>query len=189
MENQLPEIPVEKSKFKKWFKPLLWVLASFIFILILSVTLVFVYEDEIKSAVIEELNQHLNAEISVKPENIDLTIIRSFPNTSLDFKEITCFEVSNKKNRDTLFIANRISLQFNVMDIFHEKYDIKKIDCSNLDLRLVIDENGKENYNVWKEDTANSTKNEKVSFSLEDVSLKKIKCSFKNRKEKKYNNN
>jgi hypothetical protein len=184
MESQLPEIPEKKSKFKKWLKPLLWVFVSFIFIVLLSVTLVFVYEDEIKSAVIEELNQHLNAEISVKPESIDLTIIRSFPNTSLDFKELTCFEATNNKNRDTLFVAERISFQFNVMDIFHEKYDIKKIDCSNLDLRLVIDENGKQNYNVWKEDTANSTKNEKVSFSLEDVSLKKIKCSFKNKKEK-----
>jgi len=184
MENQLPEIPEKKLRLKKWLKPLLWVFTSFLIVIILSITLVFIYEDEIKSAVIDELNQHLNAEIIIKPENIDLTIIRSFPNTSIDFKELTCFEATQSKNRDTLFSANRISLQFNIKDIFYKKYDIKKIECSELDIRLIIDENGTENYNIWKEDTINSTKNEKVVFSLEHVSLKKIKCSFKNKKEK-----
>lgn len=184
MENLAQEIPEKKSNLKKWLKPILWIIASFIFIFASCVSLLFFYEDEIKSAIVEELNTHLNAEIKVNPENIELTLIRSFPNTSVDFNELTCFEAIKKNNRDTLFTANRISLQFNILDIFHEKYDIKKIECKGLDIRMVIDKNGNENYAIWKSDTLNTTKNEKVNFSLENVSLENIKFLFKNNKEK-----
>ena len=87
----------------------------------------FFYEDEIKDAIIGELNTHLNSEIKVDPKNIDLTIISTFPNTAINFKEITCYEVTKNKNRDTLFFAEKISLQFNVMNIINENYSINYI--------------------------------------------------------------
>jgi hypothetical protein len=179
-----PELPENKKKFKKWLIPFLWIFGSFFFFLISSVLLLFFYEDEIKDAIIGELNTHLNSEIKVDPKNIDLTIISTFPNTAINFKEITCFEVTKNKNRDTLFFAEKISLQFNVMNIINENYSINYILFSGLDLRLKVDEHGQNNYSIWKSNDTTSTAKSKVDFSLEDVELENIKIAFTNKKEK-----
>ena len=52
----------------------LWVFSIFLLLLISLASLVFFYEDEVKKAIVEELNMHLNARVQVKPENIDVSI-------------------------------------------------------------------------------------------------------------------
>jgi len=187
MENQQPispELPNNKKNFKKWLIPILWIFGSIITLVFSSVLLLFIYEDEIKEAIIGELNTHLNAEIKIDPKNIDLTLISTFPNTAINFKEITCLEAIKNKNRDTLFFAEKIALQFNVMDIINEKYSINKIVFSGIDLRLKVNEYGENNYNIWKNKDTVSNNKSKVDFSLKDVELQNIKMAFINKKEK-----
>jgi len=179
MENQNPEIPKSHRFILKFIKPIIWGLSTLLILVGLLLGLVFIYEDEVKQAIIEKLNQHLNAEIRVDAKNIDLTIIRSFPSTAIDFKDLTCFEPGTSKNRDTLFQAGRISLQFNVMDLFYGKYNINQIDLNQIRLRLKVDKNGHENYIIWKTNNEKSN-NQKVSFQLERVNLKNIKFYYRN---------
>ena len=98
-------------------------MASVIFIVsvvILSATLVFVYKDAVIAVVIKELNKHLNAEVRIDPKNIDLTIIKSFPNCAIEFKELTAMEAKEFKSNDTLLFAKRLSLAFNIKDLFNK---------------------------------------------------------------------
>ncbi len=151
---ETPDVPIEKKKFNIFrflFKTILWTIASVVFILGLAIALVFIYEDEVKEAMVGELNKHLNAEIKIEPKNIDLTVIRTFPNASIDFKGALCYEALQKEKRDTLFSAKRISLEFSLFDLFEKKYDIKTVELSGVDMRLKVDKKGNANYIIWKE--------------------------------------
>ncbi|MCD6068321.1 MAG: hypothetical protein K0S33_3147 [Bacteroidetes bacterium] len=189
METQ--PLPVEEKipgsfgirLFRFLLKTILWLFVSVVVLFTTAIALVFIYEDEVKQIMVDELNKHLNAEIKIAPENIDLTLIRSFPNASIDFTDAMCYEALDKKERDTLFTAQRISLQFNLMDLFQKKYDIKRIDLKEVDLRLKVDKKGKENYIIWKESKGSDTSGA-VSFALERINLSGIKVSYRNKQNK-----
>ena len=90
--------------------------------------LLFIYEDQVKAAIIKELNKNLKAEVRIDPANIDLTILKTFPDCSLEFKNLLMLEALPAKNRDTLLFAGRVGLNFNVLDIWNKKYqNIKRI--------------------------------------------------------------
>ena len=147
-----------------------------------AITLVFVYEDEVKEAIINELNKNLKSEVKVDPKNIDLTFIKSFPDCALEFKDVLILEALEKKNRDTLIFANDILLMFNLKDVWNKKYTINKIAINKAKCYLQIDKKGRPNYIFWKSAAKDET--DKVKFSLDKIALNEIELRYKNNKQK-----
>ncbi|HEY0031368.1 MAG TPA: AsmA-like C-terminal region-containing protein [Bacteroidia bacterium] len=171
-------LPKTRPKFFRFLRRL------FIFIITLFVILVgsgfvigYYYQDEVKEYVIGELNKQLNTEIIVDGKDIDFTILKNFPYASVDFKNVKALEATERKNKDTLFSASEISLQFNIIDIFKKNYSVKKIEIQDVDLKIRIDKEGMDNYHFWKESA--DTSNTAFSFSLEKIVLIKIRLSYK----------
>lgn len=155
------------------------VVISVLSLLIIGLTLVVIYEDDVKAIVIKELNKHLNAEVRIDPKNIDLTIIKSFPDCALEFKQLTIMESANIKNKDTLLYTETLSLGFNIKDLFSKQYNIKKIALENGRADLKVDKNGNANYIVWKTDTS-SKSNDSLAFALEKITLNQFVLNYKN---------
>lgn len=170
------------------------ILGRFITFLIIAFTLFciaaaglgYYYQNEVKGYVIAELNKQLNTEIIVDGKDIDFTIIKSFPFASVDFKNVKALDATKNKKKDTLFTANKISLQFNIIDIFHKNYHIKKIEVNDGDINVRIDKNGNDNYHFWK--SVPETDTSKFSFALEEIVLNQVEFSYKNYKTKQYVN-
>ena len=85
----------------------------------------------------------------------------------------------NKKflRQDTLFSAEEISLQFNILDILSKKYVVKKISADNGKVKLRLGTDGSRNWDVWKGsgDTVSSSKESVFNlekFNMENISLK-----------------
>ena len=144
------------------------------------VLLLFVYENEIKKAILGELNKNLQAEVKINPENINLTIIKSFPDCAMQFNDVLILEALPVKNRDTLLFAGQLNLLFNVMDIWHKKYDIQKIKLKDAYANLQILKNGKNNFTFWKENP-NASNNDSLNFNLNRVNLENCLLKFKNK--------
>lgn len=136
------------------------------------------HQDEIKSYIIKELNKQLNTEIIVDGKDINFTILKSFPFASLDFKNVKALDAVKNKNKDTLFKAQKISLQFNIIDIFNKNYHIKKIKFNTVDLNIRIDKQGNDNYHFLK--TSSDTTTTNFYFALEEIVLKQIHLRYKN---------
>ncbi len=170
------------SAFRFIGKAILWLIILFVLAVVSAVCLVFIYEDDVKAAIVKELNKNLKSEVKIDPKNIDLTIIRSFPKCALEFKEVLILEALNKKNRDTLIYAGKISMLFNVKDIFNKNYIIKKVEVSKAKCYLHITKNGEPNYIFWKKSA--STVSDSVNFALEDILLTDIDLSYKNSQQK-----
>ncbi|MES2133769.1 MAG: AsmA-like C-terminal region-containing protein [Bacteroidota bacterium] len=152
-------------------------------VIIISVSLVYIYEDDVKAIIIKELNKHLNSEVRIDPKNIDLTILKSFPDCALEFKNFTIMEASNAKIKDTLLYTEKLSLAFNVKDLFRKNYNIKKIELENSQANLKVDKKGNANYIIWKTDTT-SKGSDSLSFALEKITLKQVVLKYKNSKAK-----
>lgn len=161
----------------------LTLIISVVSIIGISVSLVFIYEEDVVNLIIKELNKYLKTEVRIDPKNIDLTIIKSFPNCAIEFKELTAMDPKEFKTNDTLLYAQRLSLAFNIKDLFNKNYTIKKIELENARTHLKVDKKGNANYLVWKSDSSSSG-NDSLKFALEKISLINVDLSYKNNKQK-----
>ena len=179
------KIAIKKFGFLRFFKRL--ILGAVIFLVTtfsMSVLLVYIYEDDVKALIIKELNKHLNSKITVEPQNIDLTIIQSFPKCALEFKNILAFESKDFKTQDTLLYAKRLSLAFDIKNLLNKNYTINKIELEDSKINLKINKEGNPNYIIWKTSTNNNNKNDSVKFELENIHLKNVFLKYKNNQEK-----
>ena len=178
------EIIIKKFSIWLFFKRLfLGVIIFLVSVFSISVLLVYVYEDDVKALIIKELNKHLNSKITVEPQNIDLTIIKSFPKCALEFKNILALESKDFKTQYTLLYAKRLSLNFDVKDLFNKNYTINKIEVEDSKVNLRVDKDGKENYIIWQTSEGPSS-NDSLKFALEKISLSNVNFSYKNNKHK-----
>ena len=180
-----PHFPSKKSP--RIFR-ILWRFIIFFFVLFALVTgglfvVGYYYHDEVKEYVVAELNKQLNTQIIIDGKDIDFTVLKSFPYASVDFKNIKALEAIESKNKDTLFKAGKVSFQFNILDIINKKYHVKKIKIEDVDLKIRIDKNGKDNYHFWK--AVSDTGSSAFSFALEKIVLNKIRLSYKDYKARK----
>ncbi len=178
---------VKKKSFLLFaWRLLKWTFFIAVFLISTIVALIFIYEKEIKDLAVTELNKHLNAEVILDPENIDLTFFSSFPDAAVEFKKVIVLEALQKKNRDTIIDAQKISLRFNLMDVFNGNYEVRKLLLSDVSIDFATDKNGKHNFIFWKESSATNNANpsgKQMQFRLEQIELINVEFSYRNKKE------
>ncbi len=178
-----------KAKSRPWWKRVirifLWAGGIFTFLLLLLVGVTYFYQDEVKGYVIGEVNKRVNTTIIVKPEDIDITIVKTFPDVSVIFNNISALDATNAAKRDTLIKAEIISLGFNIMDLFMGNYSIHHIHMENGQVNVRVDENGKDNYHFLKEtDSTSHADTSRVNFELDEITLRNIICSYSDKQSK-----
>lgn len=174
------EIKIHKNKVLKFLKRfILGFFLTIISFMSISILLVYVYEDDVKKIIITELNKHLNSKITVEPNDIDLTIIKSFPKCALEFKNILALESKDFDTQDTLLFAKRLALAFDVENLFNKNYTINKIELEDAKVNLKIDKHGNPNYIIWKTSDSSSS-NDSLSFALEKIKLTYVFLNYKN---------
>jgi len=169
---------VKKSISKRILKCGMWFFGIILSIMLLISAGLYYFKDEICGVVITEVNQYLKAKVTV--EKVDLAFWGSFPNLSVDFNKVFIQDSYEKStNKDTLLYSDRIRLKFNPMDIWEEKYDVKKIEVSPGTVKLKINEKGEPNYDILKE--TKDTTASKFDLNLKEVLFKDIRFSYKNK--------
>jgi uncharacterized protein involved in outer membrane biogenesis len=149
MDNEInsPVTPIPEKKSPRWLRLFLRTITFIIVLLFLLITGAFIigyyYQNEVKEVIVSELNKQLNTQVIIDGKDIDFTVIKNFPYASVEFKNIKALDATDKKKKDTLFKAGTISFQFNIIDVFKKKYEIKKIEANNVDLHINIDKKGK----------------------------------------------
>jgi len=160
-----------------------WIIVLLLFSILSLVALLFIYEDEVKAAIVSELNKHLKAEVKIDPKNIDLTIIKTFPDCSIEFRNLLMLEALPIKNRDTLLFAGQLNLHFNIKDLWNKNYEIGKIKLKNAIAKPRVLKDGKTNYEFWKKtEDKRSTSNESLNFNLKLISIENSQLTYRNKK-------
>ncbi|MBL4656400.1 MAG: hypothetical protein JKX73_00240, partial [Flavobacteriales bacterium] len=129
-------------------------IALFLFLLVFLVVtsgiiIAYVYQDRVKEYLVGEISKNLEAETGVS--EIEFSVLRKFPMASLSFSQIWCKSTGEHMTFDTLFAADRLFLQFHVMDIFSNNYSITQVDLENARVNIEFNKYGDDNYHFWKE--------------------------------------
>lgn len=180
--------PKKNIFFRYFLRIFKWVGLAVVLGLLFLLLIVFFYSEEVKVRAVQELNKHLNTEVKINPKDIEFTLISTFPNAAIQFKNVIVYEALQKKIRDTILNAGLISLQFNVLDLFNEKYNIKKILISDVKINFITDKNGQHNFIFWKEnneirDLKKDSSVQELKFELQRIDFKNLEFSYKNKKE------
>ena len=155
-------------------------LLSFL-IVSLFVAIAFIYEEEIKKQAVDELNAHLKSKVEV--EKIELTALDQFPNISLKFKNVFIKDVKSANQDDTLIYSEKLYLNFNFIDVIRGDYAVKNVIFDNATININIDKLGVENHLIWISD---STNNNAVNFSLEQVVFNALNFNYTNELNNQY---
>ena len=176
--NHINNEPKPTCKLVK--KILLWLTGILFVLLATPVVLVVVYEKEIKAQVVNELNKHLKVKVFINPDDIDFTILKTFPKAAVWFKNVTIMGSLPDIQYDTLLKAESIYLLFNAKDIWNRKYVINQIKIKNAALKVVVNELGEPNYEIWKSDESVDTKEKSTDFKLNKIVLDDFTFNYKN---------
>src|SRR5436190_7637749 len=85
----------------------------------------FFYTKEIKQLFISEVNKNLSTKFQV--EEFDFSVLRHFPFASFEMKNVLVDEVTKSNKKDTLLFSKRLSLLFNITDLFNKDVSIRKV--------------------------------------------------------------
>lgn len=145
-------------------------------------SLLFIYQDDVKKVLLGEINKHLKAEVKIDPKNIDLTILKTFPDCSMEFKDVLMLEALQIKKRDTLLFAKQLNLHFSISDLWRKKYNIKKIKLKDAIAKPGITKNGTANYIFWEEVKGEANKkNDSINFNLKLIELENCHLIYRDR--------
>lgn len=169
----------KRSIFGRFLRLLLWFCVIVLLLAGSLVGLLFAYEKEVKGAILTELNKHLKVKVKVKPENIDLTILSTFPDCALRFKQVLVLDALPESKRDTLLYAGDLRLKFNVKDIWNEHYQIHSISAQDGSLKLKILKDNSTNYEFWNSNDSTSSAGS-TEFALDLIELKNFNCLYRN---------
>ncbi|MDF2452857.1 MAG: hypothetical protein K0S26_2361 [Bacteroidota bacterium] len=164
----------------KFVKRIILILFLLVFLAIgtVFVTVTF-YKKELAEMLIANLKESYG--LTLKSESIRVSFISNWPNTSVQFKNIS---LSNDVQPDEpLLKAASLSLSFNIEKLLHKEFIVNSIAIKDGELNLVKGNEGIKNYEFVKKDTSTQTSSG-IHFEITKVGIANTKFKFLN---KRYN--
>ena len=158
------------------FRPLrklLLVLGTLFVLLLTGLALIgHFYEDEVKARLLGALNAHLNGPVEVG--QIELTLIRRFPQASLHLHDVLAREaLPDQVFPDTLLHAEDLYLEFGLLDLFRGDYVVREVHGSHVRLHAARDAEGRPNWLLWRSDTTGSSGGlDLARVSMQDLTVR-----------------
>ncbi|MCK5856753.1 MAG: AsmA family protein [Bacteroidales bacterium] len=132
-------------------------------LIVLMITLPFLFKDKIVEIVKEEINNSVNAKVNF--EGFALTLFHSFPDFTFEIKGMTVVGVDEFAN-DTLTAIDNIYINFDLVSVFSSDYKVNAIEISHPVLNLKFMRDGKANWDIVKESVEDGVVPEEVDTVL-----------------------
>ncbi len=148
------------------------------------VSIPFLFKGTIQDKVRYLVNEHLNAKVDFA--NIDISLIRSFPNASVVIDELSILTYAPFEG-DTLAYSNRIALDMSVNELFKDATEairVQKITIDQANIAIKTDSLGNSNFDIAKktDNVDNKTpenQNSGFTFDLEHYEINDSKFFFR----------
>ncbi|GGE39228.1 AsmA family protein [Psychroflexus planctonicus] len=136
-------------------------------LLIILIAAPFLFKGSIEKFIKKEINTNLNAKVTW--EEVDLSLIRNFPNASVGLQQLLV-ENNAPFEGDTLFYAEQLNLKMGLMQLFkNEGYSLDEIVLDESLIYLKTNAEGKSNWDIAKatETEAETADETPSSFQLD----------------------
>lgn len=142
----------------RWRKLLKRAIVALFSLIVIGVIGIFVvvrfYEDDVVKYAVGRLHEKISTKLKV--DEVDLSFWETFPHASLRFSNLYLEDSSPEK--DTLLFAQKLYLEFSLLDLFRGNYTIKEIEAKEAKTYLHINKKGQDNWHIWKGSTDDSSK-------------------------------
>jgi len=109
------------------------------------------FKKEIDAKIKSSINESVNAKVDFK--DLDLTLIRSFPNLGIKINNLTVLGIDSFA-KDTLANIKQLQLNVNLMSVIKgEKYEIKSINLEEPKILAKVLKSGQANWDIAKKDS------------------------------------
>lgn len=147
-------------------------------ILLLLITLPFVFQGKIEKMVKSEGNKMLNAQFDFR--SLDISLLRNFPSASVTLKDFWLKGTGEFEN-DTLLQAGELTAAVNLFSLFGSSgYDISKIIVNDTRLHAIVLKDGRPNWDVMKPSAETDTAKEAVTEESTPIRIKLQKLTVQN---------
>jgi len=137
-------------------------------------------EDDIEQLALNHINKNLKVPIQIN--QIELRVWKNFPNATLELKNVFIPSIiKDSLTGDTLLFAQRMFIQFDVMNIAKGTYEIEHVEADKGSMYVHIDQQGNNNFDIAKP-SEEVNKDEEVSYLLEQIVLNSFRVHFNNQK-------
>jgi len=144
------------------------ILFSLAILLLVAVSIPFIFKGKIIKLITEEANKNVNAKVKFS-DDISLSIFKSFPDFTLSMKAIEVVGI-NEFEGDTLLAVKNLTVSLDFMSVINgEKIRIRNVFFNEPRIHAIILKNGKPNWDLAKpsSDTSQQTEvSEPVKFDL-----------------------
>ena len=132
------------------------------------------YQDEIERLALQKINQQMRAPIQV--DDIDFSVIKKFPYASIELKNLLVMDVYDT---DTLLKVEKLFLKLNAVDVFNKSYALQELELRNGFARIVTEQDGKTNYQIWKSSKDSS---QSSTINLNRVQINNVQVQYTDHK-------
>lgn len=141
----------DKKKKPLWKRILKWFGAIFIVILIILISIPFLFKDQIVNLIRETANENLNAKLDFS--DADLTFISTFPNLTLTINDLSVDGI-DEFDGVTLAKIDQTTLKLDFWEaLFGDQYQVDEVELDNPVLYIKVLADGKANYDIAKTDS------------------------------------
>lgn len=152
-------------------KFLLITISAVLLVLGALVAIPFLYKDKIVGIVKNQVNNNVNAVINFD-DNIGLSLLKSFPNFSLEINNISVVGLHQFEG-DTLLSLKSFDATLDVMSVIKgEKINIIRIVLDEPRVHAIVDKSGKANWDIAKSSTDTATTPTDTSTAVFSIGLK-----------------
>ena len=147
---------------KKFFK---YTVISILVLIIIAALIPFVFKGKILNMVKTEINKSINAKVDFK--DVDISLFRHFPKLAVGLESLQVIGI-NEFAEDTLLSVKRLDVSLNLMSAI--KGSDMKIYGISLDeprIHVIVNKDGKTNWDIVKPDTAAKATAENKPFKME----------------------
>ena len=135
-------------------KKVIKIVLGLVFLAVIAlVAIPFLFKDKIVSLIETTVNENVNA--NIKFSDASLSLLRNFPKASLVLDNVAVTNVVPFEG-DTLFYAQEINLKLKLTDVFkasEKQLNINAFTIDNALINILVNEEGKANYDIAKEST------------------------------------
>lgn len=157
--------------FKKILKITGFVLAA---LLVLSVSLSFMFSKQIGNRILAEVKKELVTKMEVKDFNIEL--FSGFPNASLNFEDVRIEDIHGQN----LLESKKIAFRFGLLSLFQNNIDVKSILIDDGALLISYDKQGRPNYEIFRESKGEKKTSSSKGLSIREAILSDIELIYEN---------
>lgn len=163
---------------KKFLKRLLIILLIFIVLFFAAVVIILrFFSADLGRQIIAQLNRQLVTELSVA--EVDLSVLRSFPNASVNLRNIVLEDTRHRP----LLTADNMAFRFGLLSLFGSNIKIHSVAISDGALTIHYDRAGRPNYEVFKTSKDETPEKGGPNISLEEAVLDQIELAYVDEKE------